>query len=732
MGDEVADRGRAHDRRQLVTESDMADAPEPDPGESFDDFMSRCEDETDGDRDACQVAWEDRGARSSATRTIAAVEHKTNASEVEDFEFILSDESVDRMGDVIQLDGWKLSAFKRNPIALFGHQSSFPIGTWKHIRIEDGALRAKLVMAPAGTSDRIDEIRRLIDAKILKATSVGFRPIKYEPIDVDDPWGGYKFIEHELVETSVVSVPANPNALAVAKSLDISAATLALVFAGKGKGNGNGIVRRSTGGQADTQQRRTERTKAMTPSQRIKEIDGQLSVLRAALQAHFDGLDDDNVSDADLQKSNDLAADIKKKNTQRESFVEMERALGLATSEETAAHEIRMPVRKIAAPTEGSTKVYAAVDKDAYKPGDYVWKSLVVLTKLQGDRYRKASALDVLRDTVGENDKVRAVFEALVGKAASVPALTTATGWAIELVRTEYAAWMDSLLPVAVAPRLINRGMSFAFGTNGIISIPMRNATPTVAGSFVGEGAAIPVRQAAFAAQQLSPKKLAVISTFSREISEHSDPQIEGILRQAIVDDTAVAIDSVLLDANPATAIRPAGLRNGVATLTPTAGGGFAAVVGDIKGLAGALTTSTLGNLRDPVWLMSPALELALMLTVMPNGAWAFPDIKSGSFMGWPTIVSATVTADTLYLVDAADFASASGPPRFDVSDQATLHMEDTAPLPISATGTPNVVAAPVRSLWQTDTLGIRMIQQMNWLMRRAAMVAYVTGVTWK
>jgi HK97 family phage major capsid protein len=300
-------------------------------------------------------------------------------------------------------------------------------------------------------------------------------------------------------------------------------------------------------------------------------------------------------------------------------------------------------------------------------------------------------------------------------------------------VRTDIQGWMDQLTPVAVTPRLITRGMEFQFGRNGIISIPMRSATPTVAGSFVGEGAPIPVRQAAFTAQQLVPKKLAVISTFSREISEHSDPQIEGILREAILDDTAVAVDSVLLDANPATAIRPAGLRNGVATLTPIAGGGFAAVVGDVKQLAGALVTSTNGNLRDPVWLMSPMLELALGLTVLPNGGWAFPELKSsGMFMGWPTIVSSTVTADTLYLVDAADFASASGDPRFDVSDQATVHMEDTAPLPISATGTPNTVAAPVRSFWQTDTLGIRMIQQMNWLMRRAGMVAYVTGVTWK
>jgi hypothetical protein len=82
--------------------------------------------------------------------------------------------------------------------------------------------------------------------------------------------------------------------------------------------------------------------------------------------------------------------------------------------------------------------------------------------------------------------------------------------------------------------------------------------------------------------------------------------------------------------------------------------------------------------------------------------------------------------------VDAADFFSATGDePRFDVSDQATLHMEDTSPAQIGTTGTPNVVAAPVRSMWQTDSIALRMVMDLNWSMRRAGVVAYTTGVTW-
>jgi hypothetical protein len=85
-----------------------------------------------------------------------------------------------------------------------------------------------------------------------------------------------------------------------------------------------------------------------------------------------------------------------------------------------------------------------------------------------------------------------------------------------------------------------------------------------------------------------------------------------------------------------------------------------------------------------------------------------------------------------MYLIDAADFMTATGDaPRFDVSDQAVLHMEDTSPAAISAVGTPNTVAAPIRSLWQTDTMAIRMIMDLNWALRHADVVSYTTTMTW-
>ena len=55
-----------------------------------------------------------------------------------------------------------------------------------------------------------------------------------------------------------------------------------------------------------------------------------------------------------------------------------------------------------------------------------------------------------------------------------------------------------------------------------------------------------------------------MITTFTREIAEHSTPDIEGLLRRFITEDTSGAIDAVLVSNAAATAIAPAGIRNGV------------------------------------------------------------------------------------------------------------------------------------------------------------------------
>ena len=742
---------------QLLAKSEPG-VPDPEPGEDEDDFIERCVDEVTADDDSvsddeaeslCEMAWEESGQEDDQEAAFRAphrrhgnqdVVFKTHAGEVDGAEYVLSDETPDRMGDVIASDGWVLTNFKKNPIALFNHRSDFPIGTWSNLRVEGKALRGHLKIAPEGTSQRIDEIRRLIDAGILRAVSVGFVSVERKPREGKAPSGGYlgdHFTKVELVETSLVSVPANPNALAVAKGLRVSPATIDIVFAETGK-RSTRAARRSTGEVATTNGN-SRRREPMSLSERIKAAQDRVTALRDKLEEHLKTVDDTNVSDAQLTVTHELNEKIAQEEKGLAALTEAEKHLARTADDGTGRSNgggggSRQLATATRAPT-GSSRTPFNLPKTKEERMEALIRAgcsqlLAHRLKVSVEEARKMLAVEH-RAYDDEATRVLADYSA---RAASAPAMTTVTGWAAELVQQIWADVMETLLPKSVFPRLAGLGLSLNFGRAGRISIPTRSRTPTIAGSFVGEGAPIPVRQGQFTAQVLTPKKMAVITTWTREIDEHSMPAIEGLLRQAIQEDTAVSLDAILLDTNAATAVRPAGIFNGVAPLTATAGGGLTALVGDIKQISGAILSATQGHIRNMAWLMNPQQILSAGLTGAPNtGVYPFKDeISQGRLMTYPIIDSGTVPLGTVGAIDAADFvAVGSEGPRFEISDQATLHMEDTTPAQIVGGASPGTAAFPTQSLWQTDSLALRLILPMNWTVRRAGVVAWTQGVTW-
>ena len=151
------------------------------------------------------------------------------------------------------------------------------------------------------------------------------------------------------------------------------------------------------------------------------------------------------------------------------------------------------------------------------------------------------------------HDCIHAMHNGLVTRGAQTVATTTTATWAQELVTVGIGDFFDLLQPVSIYATTGALGGRFTFGPNGIVSIPYRTSTATVGGAFVAQGGNIPVKKASFNAINLTPKKVGVISTFTREIAEHSTPSIEALLREAIVNDTATAIDSTLMDNTAAT-----------------------------------------------------------------------------------------------------------------------------------------------------------------------------------
>ena len=115
----------------------------------------------------------------------------------------------DRSGDIIASNAWKkkeaLANYLKNPIVLAFHDMSRPIGkTIKHEVVSNGLSITAKISKSAG------DIIGLIKEGILSAFSVGF---VIKDADFDPDSGIFMIKELELFEVSVVSIPANQNAL---------------------------------------------------------------------------------------------------------------------------------------------------------------------------------------------------------------------------------------------------------------------------------------------------------------------------------------------------------------------------------------------------------------------------------------------------------------------------------------------------------------------------------------
>ena len=93
------------------------------------------------------------------------------------------------------------------------HDPTQPIGNAKAV-IRNGRVEALIDFAPAGISAKADEYCGLAKAGVLRAVSVGFDPIEFKP----NKAGGLDYDKWELMELSLVAVPANPGARIIARA----------------------------------------------------------------------------------------------------------------------------------------------------------------------------------------------------------------------------------------------------------------------------------------------------------------------------------------------------------------------------------------------------------------------------------------------------------------------------------------------------------------------------------
>lgn len=160
-------------------------------------------------------------------RKAFACEVKVASDGDRSLEFTISTAAVDRMGDTIAVEGWKLESYRKNPVVLWAHDSdSLPVAKAADIRVEDGKLKARAEFVAAEVSAFAETVFQMLKTGFLSATSVGFVPLKYAFVDDPERRFGIDFIEQELLEFSVVPVPANPEALIEAQSAGVDLAPM--------------------------------------------------------------------------------------------------------------------------------------------------------------------------------------------------------------------------------------------------------------------------------------------------------------------------------------------------------------------------------------------------------------------------------------------------------------------------------------------------------------------------
>jgi hypothetical protein len=272
--------------------------------------------------------------------------------------------------------------------------------------------------------------------------------------------------------------------------------------------------------------------------------------------------------------------------------------------------------------------------------------------------------------------------------------------------------------PISASSAIFNRcpiQLSFA-GVSAIV-VPTVVAAPTGFG-FIAQGAPVPIRQLSFSAPTLTSKKAGAGWTMTREMMEASNGEV--FVRAAAAESLSDGLDSILLDANPADALRPAGLRSYAASLTPTALAANVTQQDAFEKDVGALAlnvSAVASSLQNIIFIASPDVAIRLGL-------------RTNYRFGYDLFASSGLPANTLMALAVNAFAVAADPaPIYSVSKTTSIHMEDSAPAQLATS--PGVYASPTRSTWQTDTCVAKIILDIDWAMRSSAGVSWCTGLLW-
>jgi len=269
-----------------------------------------------------------------------------------------------------------------------------------------------------------------------------------------------------------------------------------------------------------------------------------------------------------------------------------------------------------------------------------------------------------------------------------------------------------SIAPSSAALALFQLGLALDLTGATTIRIPNVSGLP-VPPLFVGEGAPAPNINPNFTDTILGPvRKILLLSAVSGELENCTPETASAVIGRVLSDVANRGIDATAFGNAAADAATPAGLLHGV-TPTAAAAAGPDAMAEDLGNLTGAIGGAGI----DPNG------------AVFVTGAREATIIKAKASMkfDYPVLTTLGLPAKSVACFATAGVASGyQDAPSIESSKEAAVHF-DTAPTDISNGG---VIAAPTKSMFQTDLIAVRVRANCAWAVASGA-AQVVTGVNW-
>ena len=630
--------------------------------------------------------------------------------------------AVDRVGDIVDPLG---AEFAKEIPLLWQHTHKESIGT---VRLgspsEDGIpFEATIphVEEDGKFKEMVDQAWHSVKYKAVRAVSIGFRVLEDGYEILRD--GTYRFFKYEIFELSLVSIPANQEALITEfkglreagnfKAADEVVRSLVAPVrtdeTKEGKRSGE-AVRKSVKIKDKEEITMSEKTL----QERIDDAKATVAAKKTEMKEISKKADEEGRTfDAEEAKLYDEALAEAKSLKEHIKRLEAQQELDAETAEPVG------DIKTVKAGAESRQGIITNVKRNLPVGTSFV-RYTMALAKAKGD-------LMLAKSMVSANKNWHDTPEVLnVIKAAVDSGTTTDPTWAEPLVdyQTMASEFIEFLRPQTVLGRIENlRRVPF--------NIEMSSQTSGSTANWVGEAKAKPVSSLGFGRVNLGHYKAAGIVVFTDELLRFSNPSVEGLVRQDLAAAIIGLLDTDFL--NPAKAevagVSPASVTNGV-TATVASGTTNDDLKTDVKALFQNYIDGNL-SLGGAVWVMPSAVALSISMIQNALGQYEYPDMtmNGGTFFGIPAITSEYAPAGQITLIKAPEvFLADDNEIMIDVSREASLIM-DTDPEAVKANA--GVTPFNHRSLWQHNEVGVRVERYINWQKRRAEAVQLITGAAY-